>query len=385
MVESSIRKQVWKIGGQAEFMEERSRHDYEYGEKDRNRDASGDIYVKSSKTNTSGSRYANKNETDRSSYGSKKRRRRRNHRQTFNVCLVVFLILAAVCISVTLFLYQSSERSREPGTVEPAPIIHTVDLELLDSPYAILLDADTGEVLSSRRGEEKIFPASLVKIMTVLTAIEHIEDLDRKITMSYDYYDMLYERDASRAGFEPGEKAVIRDLLYGALLPSGAECCMELAVQAAGSEAAFTELMNERARSLGLTQTHFTNCTGLHNDEQYSTAKEIAQILCEAVKNKTFYQVFTTPSYTVKATDMHPDGFTFRGSMFKAMDSPEVTGGKILGGKTGYTDEAGRCLASMAEIDGRGYILVTAGWAAEPRTEQYHVNDAFLAYNQIGE
>ena len=316
---------------------------------------------------------------------SKKRYSRRNHRQTFYVSLVVFFLLVAICVFVTMFLYRSSERGRVPGTGEPASVIHTVDLELLDSPYAILLDADTGEVLSSRRGEEKIFPASMVKIMTVLTAIEQIEDLDRKITMSYDYYDMLYERDASRAGFEPGEEAVIRDLLYGALLPSGAECCMELAVQAAGSESAFTELMNERARSLGLTQTHFTNCTGLHNDEQYSTAKEIAQILCEAIKNKTFYQVFTTPSYTVKATDLHPDGFTFWSTMFKTMESSEVTDGKIVGGKTGYTDEAGRCLASMAEIDGHGYILVTAGWAAEPRTEQYHVNDAFLAYNQIGD
>ncbi len=305
----------------------------------------------------------------------RRRRRRRNNRQLLYICIIVFLVLLIICGAGTLILYRSSHKE--------APQV-SADLESLDSPYAVLMDGETGEVIASKRGDEKIFPASMVKIMTVLTAIEHIKNLDETITMSYDYYDALYEQDASRAGFEPGEEAVIRDLLYGAILPSGAECCMELALQAAGSESAFVELMNGKAVDLGLTQTHFTNCTGLHSDDQYSTAAEIAEILREALKNKTFYQVFTADSYTVRATQVHPDGFTFYSTMFKSMESPTVIGGEIEGGKTGYTDEAGHCLASMAEIGGREYILVTAGWASDPCTEQYHINDAFLAYNQVG-
>lgn len=259
-----------------------------------------------------------------------------------------------------------------------------LSLASLDSPYAILLDGSSGEVLASKRGEEKIFPASMVKMMTVLVAIENISDLDRTITMSYDYFDALYEQDASRAGFEPGEEAQIRDLLYGAMLPSGAECCMELARLAAGSETDFVDLMNEKAAELRLTQTHFTNCTGLHNDDEYSTPHEIATVLRAGLQNETFRDVITTHRYSVPPTSEHPDGFTFWSTMFKAMESETVTGGEIMGGKTGFTDEAGRCLASMAEIDGNEYILVTAGWAADPRTEMYNINDAFLGYNILG-
>ncbi|MDO4322966.1 MAG: D-alanyl-D-alanine carboxypeptidase [Lachnospiraceae bacterium] len=343
---------------------------------ERNRNMQGSRYSdggSSRYAKRSGSRYADKNGSR--GISGKRRRRSPGNQRLLYICVIIFLVLLIICGVGTLLLYRSSHGER--------PQI-TVDLETLDSPYAVLMDAESGEVLASKKGEEIIFPASMVKIMTVLTAVENIKKLDTTITMSYDYYETLYEQDASRAGFEPGEEAVIRDLLYGALLPSGAECCMELAVQAAGSETAFVELMNQKAGKLGLTQTHFTNCTGLHNDDQYSTAEEIGKILQAALKNKTFYKVFTTQSYTVQATQVHPEGFTFQSSMFKNMESPTVIGGEIKGGKTGYTDEAGHCLASMAEIGGREYILVTAGWAADPRTEQYHINDAFLAYNQIG-
>lgn len=312
--------------------------------------------------------------TDRR-YGGKKRRRT-GRKISPKIFLIVFLVLLLVCGAGTIILYRSQKTSLPKGI--------TVNLDSLDSPNAVLIDADTGTVIGSKNAQTRIYPASMVKIMTVLTAIREIRNLGETVEMSYDYYDMLYARDASRAGFEPGEKAVIRDLLYGALLPSGAECCMELALQAAGSESAFVELMNQNASKLGLTQTQFTNCTGLHDEGQYSTPAEIAAILQDALKNKTFYKVFTTKSYTVEATEVHPDGFTFQSSMFKGMQSPTVIGGEILGGKTGYTDDAGHCLASMAKIGGREYILVTAGWAQNPRVDQYHINDAFLAYNELG-
>ncbi len=308
-------------------------------------------------------------------YGGKKRRRT-GRKISPKIFLIVFLVLLLVCGAGTIILYRSQKTSLPKGI--------TVNLDSLDSPNAVLIDADTGTVIGSKNAQTRIYPASMVKIMTVLTAIREIRNLGEAVELSYDYYDMLYARDASRAGFEPGEKAIIRDLLYGALLPSGAECCMELALQAAGSESAFVELMNQNASKLGLTQTQFTNCTGLHDEGQYSTPAEIAAILQDALKNKTFYKVFTTKSYTVEATEVHPDGFTFQSSMFKGMQSPTVIGGEILGGKTGYTDDAGHCLASMAKIGGREYILVTAGWAQNPRVDQYHINDAFLAYNELG-
>lgn len=334
-----------------------------------------------------GSRYVEKRDTagrQRAAAGKKRkngRKGRGRRSRIFPVLLVLLLILIAGCGAGAYFLLNGNVSLGEAKS--PLPEV-SVSLESLDSPYAVLMDQETGTVIGSKNSDEIIYPASMVKIMTVLTAIENIKNLDKTITMAYDFYDELYAQDASRAGFEPGEEAVIRDLLYGALLPSGAECCMQLALEAAGSEAAFVELMNQKAQALGLTKTHFTNATGLHDDDQYSTVTEIGEILRAAVENKTFYQVFTTHSYTVGATSAHPEGFTFWSTMFKNMQSSTVINGEILGGKTGYTDEAGRCLASMAKINGRPYILVTAGWASNPVVEQYHINDAFLGYNALG-
>lgn len=324
-----------------------------------------------------------RNNTGRGTVGRRRsnaaiqKQRRRKRRRRFIVCLILIILLAAACAVGGLFLYQKLQQKTSAPDIQ-------VDLQTLDSPYAVLIDSASEAVIGSKRGEEVIYPASMTKVMTVLVAIEQIKELDQTIQMSYDYYDALYAADASRAGFDPGEDAVIRDLLYGALLPSGAECCMELTVQAAGSESAFVDLMNQKVQELGLTQTHFMNSTGLHDEDQYTTPHEMALILKEALKNKTFREVFTTSSYTVKATSVHPDGFTFQSTMFKNMQSPIVIGGEIKGGKTGYTQAAGHCLVSMAEIEGREYIQVTAGWAENPRTDLYHINDAYLGYNLVG-
>lgn len=287
---------------------------------------------------------------------------------------VILLLLVVVCLAGTLLLYHKGQ-SRIPDV--------TVDLEQLDSPCAILMDRETGTILADKRGEERMYPASLTKIMTVLTALDECSDLKQTVTLSYDYFQELYDQDASRAGFEPGEEARIIDLMYGAMLPSGAECCKELALQFAGSETDFVSLMNQYAEKLGLSDTHFMNCTGLHDADQYSTAKDIASLLREALKNETFYEIITSKSYYVPPSTVHPDGFVFYGTMFKNMSDPSVAGGSILGGKTGYTNEAGHCLASFAEVDGRDYILVTGGIADAPRSEQYHIDDAFRAYGQI--
>lgn len=314
--------------------------------------------------------------------GSRRNNRKRNAGR-WRVLLLICLVLVAVCLAGAYVLTQNRQKRLKAESVVREQI--SVNLDSLESPYAVLMDGATGTVLATKQGDETIFPASMAKIMTVLTAIESIRNLDETVTMSYDIYDELYARDASRAGFEPGEEAKIRDLLYGALLPSGAECCVQLAICAAGSESAFVDQMNQKAAELGLTQTHFANATGLHSEEQYSTPHEIGEILQAALKNKTFYKVFTTHSYTVQPTAVHPDGFTFWSTLFKNIEEDTVNGGKIMGGKTGYTDEAGHCLASMAEVNGREYILVTAGWAQATDDTLYHINDAFRAYNQIAQ
>ena len=258
-------------------------------------------------------------------------------------------------------------------------------LDTLNSPYAILMDASTGEILAAQNADTQMYPASMTKILTAVTAMENVGSLDETVTMPYEIYESLYEEGASMAGFEAGEQASVRELLYGVILPSGAECCITLADLIDGSQSAFVQRMNEKAQELGMNSTHFVTCTGLHDAQHYSTVRDIAVLLQYALQNSDFREIFTAHSYSVAPTAQHPEGFTFYSTMFQSLGDASVTGGEILGGKTGYTEEAGLCLASLAQVNGREYILVTAGAPGSHDTEPLHTIDAKAVYNRIGE
>ena len=227
-----------------------------------------------------------------------------------------------------------------------------------------------------------MYPASMTKIMTTIVAIENLKDLNQEITITNDMVADLYAQDAMQAGFQPNETVKAIDLLYGVMLPSGAECCVALADTVAGSVSDFVTLMNEKAEKLGMTGTHFSDITGLHREDHYSTAKDIALVLRYALKNDTFREIIESPYHSTSGTNIHPDGITFYSTMFKNLSDTSVIDGEIKGGKTGYTNAAGHCLASFAEIDGVEYILVTAG---APGTGNPHIDDAVKLYNRLGE
>ena len=258
-----------------------------------------------------------------------------------------------------------------------------INLNTLYSPYAVLVDLESGNVLAEQNSAERMYPASLTKIMTALIAIEETEDMEQTTMLPSDIFPSLYEENASLAGFQPGETVTWKDLLYGVMLPSGAECCLTFARQIAGSEGAFVDLMNKKAEELGMNDTHFANATGLQDKKHYSTVRDIAVLLRYALENDTFRQVFTARRYSVPPTAYHSEGFTFYNTMFQAMDNAGISDDDILGGKTGYTEKAGLCLASLAEINDREYILVTAKADGNHYTEPYHVIDAENVYGQI--
>jgi len=260
----------------------------------------------------------------------------------------------------------------------------SVPLDNLNSSNAILVRLDNHSVLMQKNSKEKIYPASLTKIMTAIVAIESLPDLQTKVDLPNSMFQKLYKADASMAGFKPDEKVRAIDLLYGVMLPSGAECCIGLADHIAGSEQKFVELMNQKAVVLGMSTTHFTNSTGLQDDNHYTTVKDLSLLLSYALQTTTFRDIFTASSYSIAPTSKHPNGITFQNTMFKNITNPVVDGGKILGGKTGYTIEAGLCLASLAQKNGREYILVTAGAKGNHESEQYNLDDAYTVYNKLG-
>ncbi|MGI6549121.1 MAG: D-alanyl-D-alanine carboxypeptidase family protein [Syntrophomonadales bacterium] len=273
---------------------------------------------------------------------------------------------------------SGSDTPSNPDAEEPI-ILNSTDRELY-SPYAILVRLRDQQVGFESRSEERISPASLTKIMTAIVAIENIADLHEPVILENKIFKDLYAANASLAGFLPGEEVPAIDLLYGTLLPSGADASVGLALKVSGSESEFVKLMNRKAEQLGMKDTHFTNVCGLYDDNHYSTVKDIAVLLEYALHNETFRQVFTSMRHSTASTNRHPGGITLYSTLFVKTETYEFDGGRILGGKTGYTAESGQCLASLAEKNGTEYILVTAGAAGDHKTQPYHIMDAFTVY-----
>ena len=319
-----------------------------------------------------------------------RRRKKRNAKGMWilNCCLLIlFSILIGGAIWWDLREDQKTDGRQaekvKPLTIEAAEPVIEPDLTEIYSESGIVVRLEDGKVMTQFGQDERIFPASLTKIMTCIIAIEHIEDLEETVVISPERYNELYVQEASMAGFLPGEEARVIDLLYGSILPSGGECSAALAEHAAGSEEKFVELMNEKAEELGMKGTHYANATGLHDDQQYSTVKDISLLLQYALENDIFREIFCTKSYSVLPTPQHLNGFTFQSSMFRLQDDWTLEEGEIKGGKTGFTDQAGLCLATMASVRGEEYIAVTAKADGDHSTEPYHVYDAFALYDLL--
>nr|WP_256311448.1 D-alanyl-D-alanine carboxypeptidase [Tissierella carlieri] len=299
------------------------------------------------------------------------------------------MVIIAVLIYKFIFIPEAwnlSEKSSYDKTVL-VPFYDSVSIpsDSLQSTHAILIRLDDNTVMMEKKSEERIYPASLTKIMTAIVAIENLPDLKEEIKLTNSTFEGLYEANASMAGFQAHENVRAIDLLYGVMLPSGAECCIGLADEIAGSEQKFAEMMNQKAVDLGMNNTHFENTTGLHDEDHYTTVKDLAILLNHALENDTFREIFTSSRHTSQSTNKHPDGITFYSTMFKNLDTPNVMDGKILGGKTGYTDMAGLCLASLAKVGEEEYILITAGAKGDNRSEQFNISDALTVYNSLGE
>ena len=254
-----------------------------------------------------------------------------------------------------LTLAQASENTR------------TLDLELYSSS-AVLVDVQSGTVLAEKGMDEKIYPASMTKVMTLLVAAENLPDLDATFTMTQAIIDPLYLAGASMAGYVNGETVTMRDLLYGAVVPSGAEATEALAQAVAGSEEAFVAMMNEKAAALGLTNTHFMNTSGLHDENHYSTVREIALILQAALENETCAEILSAENYRASETEQHPDGLAMTNKfLYRVHHEYALNGAEITAAKTGYTTEAMNCCASAGKTpDGRSVICVTANaWTGD--------------------
>ena len=239
------------------------------------------------------------------------------------------------------------------------------------STYVLLTDIDNGQVLISENGEERMYPASLTKVLSALVSADALQDPDETVLITPEMWAGLLEADASVAGFQPGETPTVTDLLYGLLLPSGADAANALAFRVSGSVPAFVEAMNAKAAEIGMTGSHFTNPTGLHDPDHYSTPADLALLMNRALQNELLRNILNTRSYTATT------GLAMTSTSWPLINNGEGTVEipGFLGGKTGFTNPAGRCLLSHAEFNGMHLVLVTGG-----ATGTGHIEDAGVIY-----
>ena len=275
---------------------------------------------------------------------------------------------------------QESEKEEEAETEDNVLLSEykvtedTIQLgDSIVSNYAVFIDMESGTIIARKSETSRIVPASMTKVLTLLVAVENIDNLDDTFEITSDITDYCLKNDCSNAGFEVGEVVTIRDLLYAAILPSGADGALGLAYYIAGSEETFVELMNTKLEELGIAKTaHFTNCVGLYDENHYCTVYDMAVIMQAAVKNKTCREVLSAHTYTTSVTEKHPEGILLSNWFLRRIEDKD-TNGEVICGKTGYVAQSQHCAVSYGiDKGGREYICVTADAAGTWRCIEDH-------------
>lgn len=236
------------------------------------------------------------------------------------------------------------------------------------SKNIILYNLNDNTVLYNINEDEKVSIASLTKIMTSIVAIENINDLNEFVVIKNKDFEGL--NGYSKAGFKVNDKVTYLDLLYGILLPSGADAVNAIINNTLGYDS-FINQMNELAKKIGMNNTSFSNPVGMDDENNYSSAKDVSILLSYALKNDTFKKIFTTKSYTttngiklLRTLDVYKNG---------------LNTDEILGAKTGFTLEAGRCLASTANLNNVDYMLIVLG--SNPLNASSAIKDSLTIYD----
>ena len=232
--------------------------------------------------------------------------------------------------------------------------VNALDMPEINSASAIVYDMDADTVILDKNSREVRSVASLTKIMTVLAAIENIDDFSASVTITNEMLAGIYW-NASVAGLKVGDTVTYMDLLYAAILPSGADATQVLAYAVSGNVTEFVSLMNELATRIGATNTHYVNTTGLDQEGAYSTAYDQMLILAYALENPIFKTVYTTKNYTLT------NGLEVEATVNKYNRVLNLDTSKIIGSKTGNTGDAGLCMSALFYHEDHEMLLVTLG------------------------
>lgn len=226
----------------------------------------------------------------------------------------------------------------------------------LTAEEAVLMDADTGAVLFEKNAEEKGYPASITKVLTALVVLEHTSP-DEQVSFSHDaVYNV--DQGSSNAQIEAGDVLTVNDCLHALLLKSANEAANALAEHVAGSREAFAEMMNEKAKELGCTGSHFQNPSGLFSEEQYTTAKDMGLIAIAAFHNEEFMKIEKDLRYTLSGLQRLPEGNILYMEHKMMLPESRFYDSRVVAGKTGYTRDSGNTLLTLAKEGDRRLVTV---------------------------
>ncbi len=240
------------------------------------------------------------------------------------------------------------------GLLDPSP----ANLPIVGSDSYLIYDASSDTKLIGYQYDLLRAPAAITQIMTILLALEELE-LSDTITITKEMYESIPD-EYVRIGFTEGEVVTVEQCLYACLLKSANDACMALAITLSGSEKAFVEKMNQRAKSLGCTSTHFTNPYGLADSDHRTTCQDMALIMKEALRHPDFITISTTSSFTIEPTNTYNDRRVLNNAN-RFVSNPATAYEGYIGGKTGYSAEASYTIIAGANKDGRQLIGILMG------------------------
>lgn len=280
----------------------------------------------------------------------------------FKKVVIFFLLYTILLSNSSIFYIYGEEISSETESVveNNSNDVENVEQNQQDplsliANSAVLIDAKTGIVLYDKNMNEKVFPASTTKILTTLVALENTKPTD---ILKFSY-NAVYNigPGSSNMGMKENEELTMKDALYGVMLKSANEVCMAIAEFISKDVDTFMKLLNKRAKEIGAVNTNFKNPHGYHNNDHYTTSYDMALIMQEAIKNEEFVKIISTKKYTVSQTNLSKEKILTNSNKLILENSPFYYE-NCVGGKTGFTNEAGNTLVSYAKKDGIDLIAV---------------------------
>lgn len=277
----------------------------------------------------------------------------KNIKKSLKAVMLVFLISNICLFSSNIFAEELNNENKE--------MIKQETFNDISAPNVMLFQTDTGKILYEKNIDEKIYPASITKLMTAILVVENC-NLDDIVTVSENAVTSVPSGYVN-ANLQVGEQLTVKDLLYVMLIPSANDAANALAEHVAGSIDSFSTMMNTRAKELGCTGSNFTNPSGLHQEEHYTTVRDLSFIAKEAISKNIIKKIVGTKNYTLLNTEKYEKverKFTTTNYM-KRKELSKYYCEYCIGGKTGYTGQANNCVVEYAEKNGIELTAIVMG------------------------